>query len=131
MTAAFLIFLPTAPGRHFSACLALGGKDYTENLFSMEFYPVVLGADLPKLSRTPFADGARDFQQLSGKTANEFDGNGTNPGERDFDRWLEMIQQEAISSNFTNSSNRTSSEYGNVDGPAKVITVAQTGVADF
>ena len=42
-----------------------------------------------------------------------------------------MIQQEAISSNFTNSSNRTSSEYGNVDGPAKVIIVAQTRVVDF
>jgi len=31
MTATFLIFLPTAPGHHFSTFLALGGKDYTGN----------------------------------------------------------------------------------------------------
>ena len=29
MIVAFLIFLPTAPGCHLSACLALSGKDYT------------------------------------------------------------------------------------------------------
>ena len=42
MTTAFLIFLPTAHGRHFSAFLALGGKDYTGNRTLQQFTAATL-----------------------------------------------------------------------------------------
>jgi len=84
--------------------------------FSVELHHVVHGADL---------------QQISGKTANNFDGNQTfNQGENNLNSWLERIQQDAITNNVAQSSTNFYNELPN-EGVTKVITVAKTGVADF
>lgn len=105
-------------------------------VFSTELYPVVHGVGLPTSTSTGFQDGASDLLEFSDETANDHRGNGTSKSqaELDFKNWLQTVKQKTVPNNggdLTSFLNDAATADVNGEGPAKVITVAKTGTADF